>query len=91
MNVQLVNPLLSMVRELNHRMEALVKQLIAKDREIQDYKEHGALISRSQSSIKLSYYCNVLCVQNTWRLLHLWRKCLSLKCQLTARPELPIV
>ncbi len=48
LTVQLVNPLLSMVGELTARGVELVKQLSAKDREIKDYKENGAQVSRSE-------------------------------------------
>ncbi len=36
------------MEELTHRGEELVKQISAKDKEIQDYKEQGAVVSRSK-------------------------------------------
>lgn len=49
MSVHLVAPLLSMVSELCHRQEELVRLLVKKDKEIQDYKDHGAEVSRSKA------------------------------------------
>lgn len=40
-------PLLRMVGELTHRGEELAQILTLKDKEIQDYKEQGARVSRS--------------------------------------------
>ncbi len=47
MGAQLVAPILRMVGELAHRGEELAQQLTLKDKEIQDYKEQGAHVSRS--------------------------------------------
>ena len=44
----LIMPLLSMVGELSRRQSELIKLLGRKDREIQDYKDHGATVSRSR-------------------------------------------
>ncbi|XP_064397953.1 non-homologous end-joining factor 1-like [Halichondria panicea] len=46
MGAQLVAPLLRMVGELTHRGEELAQILTLKDKEIQDYKEQGARVSR---------------------------------------------
>jgi len=42
----LIMPLFSMVGELCRRQSELIKLLGRKDREIQDYKDHGATVSR---------------------------------------------
>ena len=47
LSTHLVSPLLSMVGELCRRQRELVMVLGRKDREIQDYKDHGATVSRS--------------------------------------------
>ena len=44
----IVSPLMSIARELNRQKEELVGIIKRKDREIQDYKDGGASISRRQ-------------------------------------------
>ena len=46
----IVSPLMSIARELNRQKEELVGIIKRKDREIQDYKDGGASISRRQFS-----------------------------------------
>ena len=50
LSCHLVEPLLCMVGELQRRQLELNKLLIKKDKEIQDYKDQGTLVSRSKSS-----------------------------------------
>lgn len=52
----LVGPLLCMVGELQRRQLELIKILAKKDKEIQDYKDQGTLVSRSKELYFAGYH-----------------------------------
>ena len=51
LHAHLIAPLIASVNALTHQKQALVGIIRRKDREIQDYRESGALVSRRKLTV----------------------------------------